>query len=97
MSTVMDIFYLAKTLSESDRARLTDLIANTIAKNENKNEVLTEKRFSDGVFCPRCNNSHIKRNGHKGTVQRYLCMDCHKTFTIATNTILASTKKDLSV
>ena len=44
MSTVMDIFDLAKTLSESDRARLTDLIANTIAKNENKNEVLTEKR-----------------------------------------------------
>ena len=97
MSTVMDIFDLVKTLSESDRARLTDLIANTIAKNENKNEVLTEKRFSNGVFCPRCNNSHIKRNGHKGTVQRYLCMDCHKTFTIATNTILASTKKDLSV
>lgn len=41
----MDIFDLAKTLSESDRAKLTDLIANTIAKNENKNEVLTEKRF----------------------------------------------------
>ena len=77
MSTVMDIFDLAKTLSESDRARLTDLIANKIEKNENKNEVLTEKRFSDGVFCPRCNNSHIKRNGHKGTVQRYLCMDFH--------------------
>ena len=60
MTTVMDIFDLAKTLSESDRARLTDLIANTIAKNKNKNEVLTEKRFSDGIFCPRCNNLTLK-------------------------------------
>ena len=97
MSTVMDIFDLAKTLSESDREKLTDLLVNTITEKETKDGGITEKRFSDGVFCPRCNNSHIKRNGHKGTVQRYLCMDCHKTFTIATNTILASTKKDLSV
>ena len=62
MSTVMDIFDLAKTLSESDRARLTDLIANTIAKNENKNEVLTEKRFSNGVSTKYLNNYLIWNN-----------------------------------
>lgn len=97
MSTVMDIFDLAKTLSESDRAKLTDLLVNSISETENKDGCITEKRFSDGIFCPRCDHSHVKRNGRKGIVQRYLCMDCKKTFTINTNTILASTKKDLSV
>ena len=32
MSTVMDIFDLAKTLSESDRARLTDFVFTTSKK-----------------------------------------------------------------
>ena len=48
-------------------------------------------------FCPHCKSNHIKRNGHKNNVQRYLCLDCKKTFNITTNTIVSSTKKDLSV
>lgn len=97
MATLNDVFDLAKTLSETDRARLKDLISNTISKESSLNHFITENRFSSGVFCPHCKDTHIKRNGHKRGIQRYMCLSCRKTFNIATNTIVSGTTKDLSV
>lgn len=97
MATLNDIFDLVKTLSENDREKLKDMISNTITQPNNLIHYVTEKRFSSGAFCPHCKSNHIKRNGHKNNVQRYLCLDCKKTFNITTNTIVSSTKKDLSV
>ena len=97
MATLNDVFDLAKTLSETDRARLKDLISNTISKDSSLNHFITENRFASGVFCPHCKNTHIKRNGHKRSIHRYMCLSCRKTFNIATNTIVSGTTKDLSV
>lgn len=75
-----DIFDLVKTLSENDREKLKDMISNTITQQNDLIHYVTEKRFSSGAFCPHCKSNHIKRNGHKNNVQRYLCLDCKKTF-----------------
>ena len=40
------------------------------------------------INCPICKSINIKRNGHKNGTQRYLCKNCHKSFSITTNTIL---------
>ena len=60
---------------------------------------LTEKRFksSKSTVCPFCGGTHIIKNGLKDGRQRYLCKDCKKTFGNTHNTILKSSKKDLSV
>lgn len=97
MATLNDIFDLVKTLSENDREKLKDMISSTITKQNILINYVTEKRFASGAFCPHCKSNHIKRNGHKNNVQRYLCLDCKKTFNITTNTIVSSTKKDLLV
>ena len=47
--------------------------------------------------CPHCKSTHFKKNGTTHGKQRYICNDCKKTFAITNDTILFSSKKDLSV
>ena len=47
------------------------------------------------IRCPHCEHDHIVKNGKNHGMQRYLCRNCKKTFNLATNTILADTKKDM--
>ncbi len=30
--------------------------------------------------CPRCNSDHIRKNGHRGSKQNYICADCERQF-----------------
>ena len=89
--TIAEVLKIIKSLSQADQKALKEALECSFSCDSF--ESITEKRFSSGMFCPHCNSIHIKRNGHKGNVQRYLCNDCHKTFTIRTNTIIASSKK----
>lgn len=55
------------------------------------NEKLTNQEYQKNnleIKCPNCNLSLFKKNGHKDGTQRYLCKNCHKSFSITTNTIL---------
>lgn len=97
MATVNEIYDMMQSLSETDKKRLMDLLSNTISTDLNLQQYMTENRFSKGEFCPHCKSTHIVRNGTTKGSQRYICRDCGKSFRITTNTILASTKKDLSV
>lgn len=98
MATLNDVLFMIQTLSAEDKGKLKDFISNSITSNENNlNHFIAEKRSASGIFCPHCKESHIKRNGHYNGVQRYLCLGCKKTFNITTNTIVASSKKDISV
>lgn len=67
--------------------------------SESVQAFLTEKRFksSKPTICPFCGGTHIIKNGLKDGRQRYICKDCKKTFGNTHNTILKSSKKDLSV
>ena len=47
--------------------------------------------------CPHCKSTCFKKNGTTHRKQRYICNDCKKTFAITNDTILFSSKKDLSV
>lgn len=53
---------------------------------------LLSERTKSGVTCPHCGGTHAVRNGTYDGKQRYICEDCHKTFTSATNSIFASAK-----
>lgn len=47
--------------------------------------------------CARCKFTHFVKNGKKDGKQRYICMDCNKTFTNTNDTILFKTQKDLEI
>ena len=85
-------------LSMKDRRRLFYDVMNENISSENIESYLTSKRFAGGRSCPYCGKEHVRRNGHRhdGT-QRYLCLDCKKTFGITTNSIIFGSHKQLSV
>jgi transposase-like protein len=60
-------------------------------------QLIDEQRFSAGAQCPHCHKTHIRRNGTRNGKQRYICVDCGKTFGSTTGSILSGTKKDISV
>jgi len=51
-------------------------------------DIIREKHFSNGLFCPHCNGKHVVRYGYSGERQRYLCKSCKRTFTDLTGTPL---------
>ncbi len=60
------------------------------------NDILEELSDSfDSSFCPHCSKKHIIKYGKdKHGNQRFLCKDCHKSFSPITGTLFAYSKKD---
>lgn len=50
----------------------------------------------DRCDCPHCHSHNVVKYGRNGNVQKFKCKDCGKIFSLSTNTILFSTKKDLA-
>lgn len=48
------------------------------------------QNLSKKIFCPVDKNHHIKKNGHKNNIQRFICLDCNKSFSITNNSIISS-------
>jgi len=48
-------------------------------------------RFTQGLICPFCSGTTIKRNGKNRGRQRYLCHTCQKTFGDTSSSILTGT------
>lgn len=47
---------------------------------------IREARFASGLGCVHCGSTSVKRNGKYRSRQRYLCIDCGKSFNDMTNT-----------
>lgn len=73
------------------REKLNDHLINHIY-DTNIHEELSEN--FDSSFCPHCQGKYIIKYGkdNKGN-QRYLCKECHKTFSSITGSLLSYTKK----
>lgn len=98
----MDVKELKQTLPTLSRSELEslrdDLECMLSTESAGSFEhVIDDRRFSAGAQCPHCQGIHVSRDGKVRGKQRYICMDCHKTFGSTTNSIVAYTKKDLSV
>ena len=49
--------------------------------------LLSQIRWHDGVYCPRCRSESMIRYGSYRVFQRYLCKDCDHTFNDQTDTV----------
>lgn len=99
-SALAEILNMIEKLSAADRLALKTHLtkANPSGKNTNIERFLAEERHSKGRACPHCGSIDMVRNGHrKDGTQRFKCKDCGKSFVVATNSIVAGTRKDISV
>jgi transposase-like protein len=87
------------SLTQSDLAELRTAIDHRLNSHLPASlcELVDEQRFSEGMGCPRCQGTHIHRNGKRREKQRYTCIDCGKTFGSTTGSMLSGTSKDISV
>lgn len=55
---------------------------------------LQQRLVKNGInkTCPKCESTHIKKNGKKKNIQMYKCKECSTQFTSFTNTILEKTR-----
>jgi len=49
--------------------------------------LLSQIRWRNGVYCPRCRAESVIRYGSYRVFQRYLCKDCDRTFNDQTGTV----------
>ena len=86
-----------KTLSKTDLKTIKDFLESLELDFNGFEDFLLSKKTENGISCPHCNSFHIKKNGHKGLVQRFLCKNCNKSFTTRNNTITFSSKKSFPI
>ena len=96
--TAEEVLCQVRKMPIQERARLKDIL---YSDNEGKHEIkegLTQKRFAEGRVCPHCGGRHVRKNGHQpdGT-QKYICVDCNKSFSITTKSIFFGTRKGKDV
>lgn len=82
---------LFSTLSDDDKKSFLKSIK---SKEKLEPNFIFSKEIKE---CPHCKSTHFVKNGKKDGKQRFVCMDCHKTFTITNNTILFKAQKDLEI
>ena len=94
--TLSELFQTLKTLSKADLNSVKQFLESLDFNYNGFEDFLLSKKSENGISCPHCNSFNIKKNGHKGLMQRFMCKDCHKTFTSRNNTITFSSKKSFA-
>ncbi len=89
-----EIKELLKRMSENDKDILIELINKERKSKSNSEDLL---KLPNNYKCPHCGSNKINKNGtaHK-TLPQFICRNCHKTYTIRTNTIFYYSKKDIN-
>ena len=82
---------IVKQLSDDDKKSFLKSIK---SKEKQEQNFTFTKEIKE---CPHCKSTHFVKNGKVQGRQRFICMDCRKTFAQTNNTILYGVKKDLSV
>lgn len=91
----MNLLQLIQNLSSEEKSKLIQLLQ---SESNTTNENLTESRFSNGLFCPKCGCvENITKFGFKNGHQRFRCKNCGRVFNEVTNSFLMGTKKNISI
>ena len=94
--TLSELFQTLKTLSKADLNSVKQILESLDFNYNGFEDFLLSKKSENGISCPHCKSFNIKKNGHKGLMQRFMCKDCNKTFTPRNNTITFSSKKSFA-
>ncbi len=99
MSGASSVIKFLSTLTKSEQERVYNYLEKELILGSMTNEIqdeIKENRFSLGRVCPYCKKDKVLRNGKYNKKQRYICKDCHKTFTDFTYSPCYNSKKDFT-
>ena len=83
------------SLTKDEKKELINLLKNTNTKQHTN---LLEKRFKNGLYCPRCGCvENIVRYGFKNGHQRFKCKNCGRIFNEITNSVFMCSKKSFDI
>ena len=92
MANLNELFKIIKSLSQQEKAELIAFLS-----NDGKTSAKCESGFNSikqTSSCPRCHSNNFVKNGFRGSIQRFICKDCHQSFTTRTNTITEHSQKN---
>ena len=92
MARLNELFKIIKSLSQQEKAELIAFLS-----NDGKTSAKCESGFNSikqTSSCPRCHSNNFVKNGFRGSIQRFICKDCHQSFTTRTNTITEHSQKN---
>ena len=98
MNNVTSVLAQAKALSKQEQQELLTQLEEYLVLGSQVAQVtkeVKEMRFSKGRVCCHCNGTDVVRNGKNKGVQRYLCRNCHHSFSDLTNSATYKSKKTL--
>jgi transposase-like protein len=90
MKTHEELKEYVKTLCADEADILMDLLPSVMISKKSNQKII--KRERNPISCPVCKSQSISKNGTKDGRQRYLCKDCHKSFSDNNNSIVFKSK-----
>lgn len=98
MPNLNELKNLISSLSQADKQELIASLSSSENVVNSSADTFQEARFSNGLFCSKCGCAeNIVKYGQYNGKQRYLCKNCHSTFTMTSNSILHGTRKSLAI
>ena len=91
MARLNELLKIVKSLSQQEKAELIAFLSSDTPSSAN-----CESGFNfikQTYSCPHCKSNKIVKNGFRNSIQRFICKDCNKSFTVRTNTITEHSKK----
>ena len=76
--TLSELFQTLKTLSKADLNSVKQFFEFLDYNYNGFEDFLLSKKSENGISCPHCNSFNIKKNGHKGLMQRFMCKNSTK-------------------
>ena len=89
---------MIKDLKKNELRELISIAQEVLSGLFNSSEIrdnVKEMRFSKGYKCPKCQCTHVNKNGKSNGIQRYICKRCHCNFDEFTCSQFSNTKLSL--
>lgn len=96
ISGASSVIKLISTLSKCEQEKVYNYLEKELILVSMTSEIqdeIKENRFSSSSVCPYCKKDKVSRNVKYNNKQRYICKDCHKTFTDFTYSPCYTSKK----
>ena len=94
MTNIEKVKEQIKQMTEEERLELI-MLCNL--ENNKTNEQNAYLKLSNNHHCPHCGSNKICKNGFTGKAQQFRCNNCHKNYSIRTNTIFFHTRKSIQL
>ena len=93
MARLNELLKIVKSLSQQEKAELIAFLSKSDNNNSSANCESGFNFIKQTSSCPHCKSTKIVKNGLRNSIQRFICKDCNKSFTVRTNTITEHSQK----